>query len=94
MIAEDVLPALGIHIALQDTPKSCAFLREKRLPALVDETEGNRVVWDKMMLQIGEKQYPYQQFHILDEGDPVFFNYIQHLITAHRQQQQFGFSFQ
>ena len=94
MIAEDILPNLGIHVALNNSPKSCAFIRDGRLPAMIDEAEGQKVVWDKGMLQIGEKQYAYQQFHILDDSDPVFFNYIRDLITAHRQQQQFGFSFQ
>ena len=89
MIVEESFPTLNIQIALNNAPKSVAFIRDARLPALIDETEGNTVIWDKDRVKIGETEYMYSQWHILDEGNQLLYNYIQHVIETCRVQ-QFG----
>ena len=89
MIVEESFPTLNVQIALNNAPKSVAFIRDPRLPFLLDNIERNLVIWSKDSLKIGEKEYPYSSWHILDEGNQLLYNYIQHVIETCRVQ-QFG----
>ena len=83
MIAEAQL-GNGIAVALNNSPKQIAFVRQART-ALIDDREGVRAIWDNKGVSINEVDYAFNQWHNLEE-DSDLFKYWKSLITSDYQE--------
>lgn len=72
MQAQAQLQYEHIVVALNNSPRSIAFVRPSHLKPYVDIREGLTAIWDKRLVKIGEKEYDYNSWHPLEEGTELF----------------------